>query len=92
MTPPGPFPHANEVPDFVIYHRHEPSECGAVFASFQGFVSPLRQRPAAASCDHGGHDIWWFVQADTAARASELVPAYVAKRSAVTRVERVVIP
>ena len=92
MMPAGPFPHDDEVPAFVIHHRHEPAECGAVFASFQGFVSPLRQRPAAASCHYGGHEIWWFVQADTAARALELVPAYVAKRSAVTRVERVVIP
>jgi len=88
----GPFPHDDEVPAFVIHHRHEPAECGAVFASFQGFVSPLRQRQAAASCFYGGHDIWWLVEADTAAHAFELVPAYVAKRAAVTQVERLVIP
>ena len=84
--------HDGRVPEFVIHHTHEPSECAAVFASFQGFVTPLRKRTAAASCDHGGHDIWWFVDAESAARALELVPAYVAKRAAVTRIERVLIP
>ena len=84
--------HADEVSEFVIHHRHEPSECGAVYASFQGFPSPLRRRPVAASCDHGGHDIWWFVEAETAARAMEMVPAFVAARSAVAQVERVLIP
>jgi hypothetical protein len=80
------------VPEFLIHHRHEPSECAAVYASFQGFVTPLRHRLAAASCDHGGHDIWWFVEAETSARATDLVPAYVARRSAVARIERVRIP
>jgi hypothetical protein len=86
------FPHDDDVPQFLIHHRHEPTECGAVFASFQGFVSPVRRQPAPASCRHGGHDIWWFVEADTAAHALDLVPRYVAERAVVTRVERLVIP
>jgi hypothetical protein len=80
------------VPEFVIHHRHEHEECGAVFASFQGFSSRLRRQAAAVSCDHGGHDIWWCVEADTAAQALELVPHYVASRAHVTQIERTVIP
>lgn len=80
------------MPEFLIHHRHEPSECAAVFASFQGFVSPLRRRPAVASCDHGGHAIWWFVEASSAPAALDLVPAYVARRSVVVRVEHIPIP
>jgi len=80
------------VPEFVIHHRHESNECGAVFASFQGFVSPVRRRSAPTSCRHGGHDIWWFVEAETTAQALALVPPYVAERASVTRIERIAIP
>ena len=86
------FPDDDDVSEFVIHHRHRPAECGPVFASFQGFLSPVRQQPASASCDHGGHDIWWLVEADSATGALELLPRYVAERAFVIQVERVVIP
>ena len=86
------FPHDDAVPEFVIHHRHAAAECGAVFASFQGQVSPVRRRPAPTSCHHGGHDIWWLVEADSATGALELLPRYVAERAFVVQVERVVIP
>jgi hypothetical protein len=42
---------------YLIHHRHEPAECGAVFASFRGHESPLRHQTALASCQFGGHAI-----------------------------------
>ena len=91
----GPLPrsgHSDDVSKFIIHHLHEPSECGAVFASFQGFVSPLRRRSATASCDYGGHEIWWLVEAESASAALRLVPAFIASRSVIAQVERVHIP
>jgi hypothetical protein len=84
--------HDRHVPEFIIHHRHDQAECGAVFASFQGFHSVLRRRPAAVSCAYSGHDIWWCVEADTEAAALELIPDFVAARSSATRFERTVIP
>ena len=84
--------HHPGMPEFVIHHQHSATECGAVFASFQGVASPVRQQPAAVSCDHGGHDIWWCVQADTLDGALELLPRYVASRATATRIERTLIP
>ena len=80
------------MPQFLIHHQHEPHDCGVVFASFRGFASALRHRPALASCPGGGHAIWWSVTAATEAEALELLPAYVADRATVTRVEEVEIP
>ena len=39
---------------YLLHHRHEPHECGVVFASFKGHDSPLRRRPTLASCRSGG--------------------------------------
>jgi hypothetical protein len=77
---------------YLLHHRHEPQECGVVFTSFKGHHSPLRRRPALASCGTGGHEIWWTVDADTEADALLLLPYYVAERTTTTRVSKVQIP
>ena len=77
---------------YLLHHHHEPHECGVVFASFKGHQSPLRHRPALASCRSGGHAIWWTVEAATEERALQLLPAYVAERSTVSSVSEVEIP
>jgi hypothetical protein len=77
---------------FVLHHRHEPDECGVVFASFQGHDSPLRHQAAVASCRSGGHAIWWTVQAASEADALALLPFYVAERTTATSVSAVEIP
>jgi hypothetical protein len=77
---------------FLIQHRHEPPECGAVFAAFKGHDSPLRHRATLASCAFGGHAIWWSVEAPTEAAALALLPAYVAARATATKVREVKIP
>ena len=80
------------MPQFLIHHRHEPPECGVVFASFRGFDSPLRHQRTLASCRSGGHAIWWSVDAASATEALRLLPFYVAQRADVTRVDEVEIP
>ena len=80
------------MPRFLIEHRHAPHECGAVFASFRGFSSPLRHCRALASCATGGHRVWWAVEAADDEEALALVPFYVAERATVTRVDEVRIP
>jgi hypothetical protein len=80
------------MPRFLIHHRHEPRECGVVFASFRGHDSPLRHRVALASCSFGGHAIWWSVEASGEAEALALLPFYVAERATATQVDDVQIP
>jgi hypothetical protein len=80
------------MPRFVVQHRHEPHECGIVFAAFKGHESPLRHRAALASCPTGGHAIWWTVEATSEGDALQLLPFFVAQRSTVTPVSEVVIP
>ena len=80
------------MPCFLLHHRHEPGECGVVFASFRGHDSALRRQPTIASCRTGGHAIWWNVEAATAADALALLPFFVATRTSVTTVSKVVIP
>jgi hypothetical protein len=77
---------------YLLQHRHEPRECGAVFASFKGHDSPLRHQSTLASCRSGGHVVWWTVEAATEADALRLLPSYVAARTTVTRVNEVEIP
>jgi hypothetical protein len=77
---------------YLLQHRHEPEECGVVFASFKGHASPLRHRATLASCRFGGHAIWWTVEAKTEEDALRLLPPYVATRTAVSRVSEVRIP
>ena len=77
---------------YLIHHRHAEHECGVAFASFRGHESPLRHRAALASCDSGGHAIWWSVDAATEADALALLPFFIAERAAVTAVSEVAIP
>ena len=80
------------MPRYLLQHRHEPEECGVVFAAFKGHESPLRHRRALASCRSGGHAIWWTVEAESEADALRLLPYYVAERTTVSRVSEVEIP
>ena len=77
---------------FVLHHRHEPHECGAVFAAFKGHKSALRRKAALASCHSGGHGIWWTVEVGSEAEALALLPFYVAQRTTAARVNEVEIP
>jgi hypothetical protein len=77
---------------YLLQHRHEPHECGVVFASFKGHESPLRRRATLASCRSGGHAIWWTVEAASEADALRQLPFYVAERTTATRVQEVEIP
>jgi hypothetical protein len=77
---------------YLLHHRHEPDECGVVFASFKGHDSPLRHLATLASCRTGGHAIWWAVDADSEADALRLLPYYVAERTTITSVSEVQIP
>jgi hypothetical protein len=80
------------VASYLLQHRHEPRECGVVFASFKGQASPLRHRPTLGSCRSGGHAIWWTVEAESEAEALALLPSYVASRTTATRVSEIEIP
>ena len=77
---------------YLLQHHHAPRECDAVFASFKGHESPLRHQATLASCRSGGHTIWWTVEAESEAAALGLLPAYVAARTTVARVNEVEIP
>jgi hypothetical protein len=77
---------------FLLEHRHEPQECGVVFAAFRGHDSPLRHRLTLAWCRSGGHAIWWTVDAQSEDEALRLLPRYVAERTNVSRVSEVEIP
>ena len=77
---------------YLLQHRHEPDECGVVFASFKGHRSPLRHRSTLASCRSGGHAIWWTVEAASEQDALAQLPVYVAERTTATSVSEVEIP
>ena len=77
---------------YLLHHRHGAAECGVVFASFKGHESPLRRQPALASCDTGGHAIWWTVEAASEEDALALLPYYVAERTTAARVSELRIP
>ncbi|HXV32518.1 MAG TPA: hypothetical protein VD769_00810 [Gaiellaceae bacterium] len=80
------------MPRFLLHHRHEPNECGAVYAAWKGFDSPLRHGATLASCLQGGHAIWWEVEASDGSGALALLPPYVATRTAALAVSEVEIP
>jgi hypothetical protein len=80
------------MPRFLLCHRHQPNECGASFAAWRGFSSPLRGRPTTASCQFGGHQIWWDVEAATEEDALIVLPDYVGERTQVIRVGEWEIP
>lgn len=77
---------------YLLHHRHEPPECGVAFAAFKGSESPLRHRPALASCDAGGHAIWWVVEAGCEEDALAQLPFFLAQRATASPVSEVVIP
>ena len=77
---------------YLLQHRHEPQECGVVFASFKGHDSPLRHQSTLASCRTGGHAIWWTVEAESEEDALALLPPTWPQRTTVTRVSEVPIP
>jgi hypothetical protein len=77
---------------YLLCHRHQPGECGIVFASFRGHESPRRHQAALASCRSGGRAIWWTMRAEADADAPRPLPFYVAPRTTVTRVSEVQIP
>jgi hypothetical protein len=80
------------VPRFVLEHSHTAAECGAVFAAFNAFDSPLRGQSTTASCHYGDHRIWWDVEAATAGAALSQLPRYVAERTSASAVRPVDIP
>jgi hypothetical protein len=80
------------MPRFMLEHRHTAAECGAVFASFNAFDSPLRRRSTTGSCHYGDHRIWWDVDAPTADEALARLPRYVAERTTASRVRATEIP
>ena len=57
-----------------------------MFAAWRGFTSPLRHRDALSSCPHGGHRLWWVVQAPDEAAALGQLPEYVRRQTEVTHV------
>jgi hypothetical protein len=80
------------VPLFLLTHRHEPDECGAAYAAWKGFDSPLRHAPTVSSCLEGGHSAWWKVEASNAEAALALLPPFVAERTAADAVREVRVP
>ena len=80
------------MPRFLLEHAHSALECGAVFASFKAFDSPLRHRLTVGACDFGTHRIWWDVDAATAEDALAQLPRYVAQRTTAVRVGEVRTP
>lgn len=80
------------MPMFLLAHHHSPAQCGAAFAAWRGFASPLRHRDAFSTCPLGGHGLWWFVEAPDEAAALGQVPAYVGETTEVTRVAPFPIP
>ena len=76
----------------MLDHQHAPRECGAVFASFKAFASPLHDSMARGSCDFGTHRIWWDVEARTEHEALSWLPGYVAERTTAIRVRELRTP
>jgi hypothetical protein len=66
---------------FLLHHRHDPAECGAAFAAWRGFDSPLRHHAAPSTCLAGGHALWWQVEAHDVTAALALLPTFVARRT-----------
>ena len=80
------------MPRFMLSHRHDPQECGVVFASFKAFKSPLRGSTVRASCDFGTHRIWWEVDAPSEDAALGQLPRYVAERTSALRIRELRTP
>jgi hypothetical protein len=77
---------------YVLHHRHEPAECAATFAAWNGFDSPLREGSAWCSCPTGGHRLWFLVEAADGDAALGQLPRYLAERTEAIRVAEARIP
>ncbi len=77
---------------FILFHRHDPGECGTAFAAWRGVESPLRHKSTLGSCANGGHTLWWTVEALDRLSALALLPDYLAERTEVVEVSEVPIP
>jgi hypothetical protein len=76
----------------LLQHVHTARECGAVFASFKAFESPLRHGMAVGSCHFATHRIWWQAEASSADEALAQLPRYVAERTTAFRVADIETP
>jgi hypothetical protein len=81
-----------EMPRYMVHHRHQRNECRVAFAAWRGFSSPLRCRSTVASCEFGGHEMWWQVEAASEREALALLPRWVASRASVARIDEVGMP
>jgi hypothetical protein len=77
---------------FLLVHQHAPEHCSSAWAAWRGHPSRLHGSDVACSCVHGGHTIWWEVEAAGAEEALALLPDYVARSTRVVPIRRVVTP
>jgi hypothetical protein len=77
------------MPTYLVRHHHDASECGAAFAAWRGFRSPLRGSRPMASCRVGDHTVWWTVVAPSARDALGQLPDFVARRAEAVQIEEV---
>ena len=77
---------------YLLHHRHEPHECGVVFAAFKGHDSPLRHQPTLASCAPAGTRSGGPSMPQPRRKRSRCCPFYVAERTTATSVSEVEIP
>ena len=80
------------MPTFLLHHQHEPHECAAAFAAWEGFASPLRRGHVASTCLTGGHALLWRVEAADVEGALGLLPRFVAARTTPVAVRDVQLP
>lgn len=80
------------MPRFLLSHRHTPDECRVAFAAWKGVRSPLRRTAALGTCEAGGHQLWWTVDATDADAALALLPPFVAARTEAIEVTDTPIP
>lgn len=95
MAERGSILEAGGVATFILTHRHAAAECGAAFAAWRGFDSPLRHGAALGSCANSSednHTLVWTVEADDGEGALAQLPPYVAERTTATQVKEVSIP
>jgi hypothetical protein len=84
--------HARPMALYVLQHHHQPAECPAAFAAWNGFDSPLREASAWSSCPTGGHHLWFLVEAADGDTALGQLPRYLAERTEAVRVTAVRMP
>ena len=77
---------------YLLHHRHEPHECDAAYAAWQGFDSPLRHGRVPSTCLAGEHGLFWRVEAVDRGSALALLPRFVAERTTPIEVREVEIP